>query len=727
MPHKSYKLELNNHGSVMNLQEKFHLFDIYIEGIDGLSSTIKKPLSTIARCVFEAETGINVNEEPIDVAEYTGLNDLVSRIDNAASSNQDIAEDFQAQVNSVIYQIDSLAKEPDVEKLSNVDTTSAHEAVNQFHDTKQQIEEIDHELNTLKGQFGGWNQGFKNGELLRLKTQVAELNQRKQFLMAIGKPYERIEAHLQSLDKAILNAQNSKRSLAYRQKEFDSYVSNKTTADAQRQAILAAKQAYAEEQKKKKKEEGTAAITSGTKIVKPTFDRIATETPLSDEEIAMRNLKTKLTETAASNGTISIFDCLPSLEPLLDIAARMSGNVSEANEEVNTLQTQLISEVNTLRSTINQYLGDADFQDTLQHLETQSLYEELQQKGIDVGQIDGMQDELDECQNELDSIKEKLAAKLSQLNAMKRAAHTNEFATGVNTDEFSTENADLLSAIDSLRHDERYSATAVRNMQQLVSVFGTIKTVLSQCGWIDNVILNRIGKLIAQRNAAPAAISEPAATAEAPIGTVDQAIDTTPDEINDDAPTVAPTVSRAEAEDRLVDTKDVFETLVQTAKSKADSIRDMYKAIVSQNKDAKLGVRSSLKVKMRSFLDSIIPEDFTTDTRTKNFLCRLDGVNVPIRVAYEMAVGSMYVSATKQNLVMQEYAPVKGGTEFVQHWKLNISLDNAATSTFSILAKYDSKSASTTVHLANTSVNDVLQAAMNLLLTVLPDVKEQKA
>lgn len=44
----------------MNIQERFGLFDTYVQSIDGLSESVKENLPQMARYAFEAETGIDV-------------------------------------------------------------------------------------------------------------------------------------------------------------------------------------------------------------------------------------------------------------------------------------------------------------------------------------------------------------------------------------------------------------------------------------------------------------------------------------------------------------------------------------------------------------------------------------------------------------------------------------------------------------------------------------------
>ena len=44
----------------MNIQERFGLFDTYVQSIDGLGESVKEHLPQMARYAFEAETGIDV-------------------------------------------------------------------------------------------------------------------------------------------------------------------------------------------------------------------------------------------------------------------------------------------------------------------------------------------------------------------------------------------------------------------------------------------------------------------------------------------------------------------------------------------------------------------------------------------------------------------------------------------------------------------------------------------
>ena len=54
----------------MDIQERFGLFDSYVESIDGLSDDIKVPISQMARYAFEADTGIDVTSS-MDTAKST--------------------------------------------------------------------------------------------------------------------------------------------------------------------------------------------------------------------------------------------------------------------------------------------------------------------------------------------------------------------------------------------------------------------------------------------------------------------------------------------------------------------------------------------------------------------------------------------------------------------------------------------------------------------------------
>ena len=202
----------------MTNQERFHWFDVYLESIEGLSPSIKKPISQLARCVFEAETGIDVSNAPVDVADILGIQNVIDTISDSIDNKKPLPKDIVQQINDLTYAIDKLQDSND---LKNLDTSAAKAAINTFANTKPMIDSLNRELADLKRQYSGLNRNMDPQKLQELSEQVATINNTKRMLDAIGKPYDQLKSHLDMLDQAINNAKHDERNLNYRQHEFD--------------------------------------------------------------------------------------------------------------------------------------------------------------------------------------------------------------------------------------------------------------------------------------------------------------------------------------------------------------------------------------------------------------------------------------------------------------------------------------------------------------------------
>ena len=117
----------------MTNEERFNLFDTYVEGIQGLSSTIKNQLPTIARYVFEATTGETAPAQ--DITTLAGINQCLSMLTTYASTGELPTVD---DVNNVAKDVaSSIQTINDWVALTNEDSQAAIDSADQYKISKK--------------------------------------------------------------------------------------------------------------------------------------------------------------------------------------------------------------------------------------------------------------------------------------------------------------------------------------------------------------------------------------------------------------------------------------------------------------------------------------------------------------------------------------------------------------------------------------------------------------
>lgn len=675
----------------MTNQERFHWFDVYLESIEGLSPSIKKPISQLARCVFEAETGIDVSNAPVDVADILGIQNVIDTISDSIDNKKPLPKDIVQQINDLTYAIDKLQDSND---LKNLDTSAAKAAINTFANTKPMIDNLNRELADLKRQYGGLNRNMDPKKIRELSEQVATINNTKRMLDAIGKPYDQLKSHLDMLDQAINNAQHDERNLNYRQREFDQFVKNKSIDD-QRMAVK--RQTVRDNASKEKAASDDAAKYSNTSdTAKPDLSKLfeKPEEKLSPQEQALVDMKNDITDAVSANGSASITDFLPSIDEFLtnvkNCILGKFADIGNLDQQGQAIKTQL----STFIDTCKKYLGDQDFQEVLHNVTTEQLRNSIIEHGINLNEAEDINEEIDAINGKIGTLNQSISRHMGQLNAMKRAAHINEFKDGVNADEFATENEDLLNSLQDDKEALRRCQVETTNMNTILHAFDTIKVIVSGCDWLDNVAHATIKKFQAQR--------------EADRNNYVASLKTKPETF-------------------VTDIQDRLNAIITATAAQADNIRNMYKAIIGQNRDANIGTKMTVKRKIQEWDLKVDTALFVTDKNTGNFMYSGEGVNIPIRIAYEMATNGVALSGNGNTVDLNEHASIKNGEAFSEHWKIQFTQTEDTKSSadgVSISTSFDSATNQETVLMTRASIDDIIQNAFYQVLKLLPNVKQ---
>lgn len=113
----------------MDIKERFKLFDSYLESIEGIDRNLIKPISDLARCVLEAETGIDTtsgDSESIDVRDIIpnfeeSLDTIKEFLANGYSGNPKTDSESTEQLNRALNTLRSgamkLTNSMDVQKF----------------------------------------------------------------------------------------------------------------------------------------------------------------------------------------------------------------------------------------------------------------------------------------------------------------------------------------------------------------------------------------------------------------------------------------------------------------------------------------------------------------------------------------------------------------------------------------------------------------------------------
>ena len=124
--------------TVMNIKERFKTFDTYLESIKELK-TLTSPLKTIARCVFEAETGVAAPTEAPDTSnsaqDVQDFNYTVEQLGNLLNGQfpKTSYDEFTNEFNEYIADADELLvrlkSSPD---FGDIDLSDSLEALRQL-------------------------------------------------------------------------------------------------------------------------------------------------------------------------------------------------------------------------------------------------------------------------------------------------------------------------------------------------------------------------------------------------------------------------------------------------------------------------------------------------------------------------------------------------------------------------------------------------------------------
>ena len=119
----------------MDINEKFHMFDHYLESVDSLPRSIKTPLSVIARYVFESITGESAPAK--DLMTLPGIAQCIETIEDYKNGNipqispsDAFISDARTSINEELNAVRQMAKDGNSDIASLYDTVDINDRIN---------------------------------------------------------------------------------------------------------------------------------------------------------------------------------------------------------------------------------------------------------------------------------------------------------------------------------------------------------------------------------------------------------------------------------------------------------------------------------------------------------------------------------------------------------------------------------------------------------------------
>jgi hypothetical protein len=119
----------------MDINEKFHMFDHYLESVDSLPRSVKAPLSVIARYVFESITGESAPAK--DLMTLPGIAQCIETIEDYKNGNipqispsDAFISDARTSINEELNAVRQMAKDGNSDIASLYDTVDINDRIN---------------------------------------------------------------------------------------------------------------------------------------------------------------------------------------------------------------------------------------------------------------------------------------------------------------------------------------------------------------------------------------------------------------------------------------------------------------------------------------------------------------------------------------------------------------------------------------------------------------------
>ena len=227
--------------TVMNIKERFKTFDTYLESIKELK-TLTSPLKTIARCVFEAETGVAAPTEAPDTSnsaqDVQDFNYTVEQLGNLLNGQfpKTSYDEFTNEFNEYIADADELLvrlkSSPDfgdidlsdsleaLRQLSTPSTTAA--ALDSSIATQEQsLSELADSLDSMRADFHSRQDALANSqarmndpELKTISTNIKdaldEVNTVRRNVSVLKEVKNNLPALAKTLQKVVTNVEQAK-------------------------------------------------------------------------------------------------------------------------------------------------------------------------------------------------------------------------------------------------------------------------------------------------------------------------------------------------------------------------------------------------------------------------------------------------------------------------------------------------------------------------------------
>ncbi len=679
-----------NSVNYMDIKERFQLFDAYVTSIDGLSTDVKRPLTKVARYAFEATTGLPAPVET-DLAKKVGLLTFVRQIEDCLnpSNPQPLTDDIINQANNIALQIDELAADPD--ELRNDTTSTAHELVATLPNTDARINMLKTQLKVMRAKVAGFNPNMTRAQRLAIEKDLDKIQNEIALYMNLGKPYDRIRTSLNQFDQAKQNANYISRKATVNQMMMDKQLHDKKIADDKEAKMRAAKKAA-----DKNIKDALANSGVSTNVSNPPPKSTVPETPptviLSPSEQAhvdaLNAVKEMISNLSSTQGSADVYDLLPTLAVFLQ-------NVNDCRngdfKNINTLSEQSMqvqNEMNDFMEVMRKELSNPTFVSNIQNISTNQLTNVLQEYGIDVTNLDTTADK-EHYQSMLNQIQRKAQLNRNQLNNAKSNGAYYKDADGVvhYTDETIPEIIDDLTALSA---QERDVSNKLRNLDKLQSAYTTIANVVNVGNWVNDVAHNVVK--------------------------------------------VQQDTNRANHISKLKIQPDTFLSslttrvnhIINLTTEKKSDIFTLLAAIKTQNTNAKLGRKSTIKNELKRANVTLDMTSFAVD-QSGNFYFKCDGnLIIPLRVAYEMSVGGVTMSNNESSVILAEHLvthPMVNGQKIErmnENWTLSFIQETPESEDAKIDITYKGNTTSTQQSMMSADIDTMLREGLVELGNTLP-------
>lgn len=437
-----------------------------------------------------------------------------------------------------------------------------------------------------------------------------------------------------------------------------------------------------------------AQSVDGIKKYQYDTDKEKTESEPTDNTTAVpnksntENVKKLISSLVSTQGNADLYDIVPSLSAFLTNVKNCREGHFEQADQLNNQAMQVQDEVADLMDVLRKELGNPEFEAKIQHVGTDRFNSMLSEYGIDPTKFDTAADK-EQYQAQLNQIRHKAQLNRDQLNNAKANGAYYKDAAGVvhYTDETIPEIIDDLTALSA---QERDVSNKLRNLDKLQRAYTTIANVVNVGNWVNDVAHNII-------------------------------------KVHQDT-------NRANHISKLKIQPDTFLSslttrvnhIINLTTEKKSDIFTLLAAIKTQNTNAKLGRKSTIKNELKRANVTLDMTKFAVD-QSGNFYFKCDGnLIIPLRVAYEMSVGGVTMSNNESSVILAEHLvthPMVNGKKIErmnENWTLSFIQETPESEDANIDITYKGNTTSTQQSMMSADIDTMLREGLVQLGNTLP-------